>query len=82
MKLSSTLRPTISSARQVHHALTRSFPSSRPLSMAWRCSGATNSALIENMWKNGLITDPLVKEAFLKVTLHSQYKDNSDEEWR
>jgi protein-L-isoaspartate(D-aspartate) O-methyltransferase len=38
--------------------------------MAWRCSGATNSALIENMWKNGLITDPLVKEAFLKVTLH------------
>ncbi|KAI5460357.1 protein-L-isoaspartate O-methyltransferase [Mariannaea sp. PMI_226] len=37
------------------------------MTMAWTCSGATNSALIENMWKNGLITDPRVKEAFLKV---------------
>ncbi|CAG7559355.1 unnamed protein product [Fusarium equiseti] len=35
--------------------------------MAWTCSGDTNSALIENMWKNGLITDARVKEAFLKV---------------
>ncbi|KAF4982111.1 hypothetical protein FZEAL_2217 [Fusarium zealandicum] len=35
--------------------------------MAWRCTGATNSALIENMWKNGLIRDPHVKDAFLKV---------------
>lgn len=37
------------------------------ISMAWTCSGDTNSALIENMWKNGLITDARVKEAFLKV---------------
>lgn len=35
--------------------------------MAWRCSGETNESLIENMWKNGLITDARVKEAFLKV---------------
>ncbi|KAL6400276.1 hypothetical protein AUP68_15974 [Ilyonectria robusta] len=35
--------------------------------MAWTCSGATNTALIENMWKNGLITDSRIKEAFLKV---------------
>ncbi|KAH7129425.1 protein-L-isoaspartate O-methyltransferase [Dactylonectria estremocensis] len=35
--------------------------------MAWTCSGATNAALVDNMWKNGLITDARVKEAFLKV---------------
>ncbi|KAF7562924.1 hypothetical protein G7046_g1181 [Stylonectria norvegica] len=39
----------------------------RGLNMAWRSSGDTIEALIENMWKNGLITDPRVKEAFLKV---------------
>lgn len=38
--------------------------------MAWTCSGATNTALIENMWKNGLITDARIKEAFLKVFHH------------
>ncbi|CAM1503605.1 Fc.00g011960.m01.CDS01 [Cosmosporella sp. VM-42] len=35
--------------------------------MAWRCSGSTNAALIDNMWSNGLITDARVKQAFLKV---------------
>ncbi|KAG5920617.1 hypothetical protein E4U42_006146 [Claviceps africana] len=35
--------------------------------MAWRCSGLTNSQLVENMWRNGLITDQRAKEAFLKV---------------
>ncbi|KAG5979936.1 hypothetical protein E4U55_004559 [Claviceps digitariae] len=35
--------------------------------MAWRCSGLTNSQLVENMWRNGLITDRRAKEAFLKV---------------
>ncbi|KAH7317148.1 protein-L-isoaspartate O-methyltransferase [Stachybotrys elegans] len=35
--------------------------------MAWRCSGTSNSELIEKMWHNGLITDPRVKQAFLKV---------------
>jgi protein-L-isoaspartate(D-aspartate) O-methyltransferase len=35
--------------------------------MAWRCTGSTNEALIDNMWRSGLITDARVKEAFLKV---------------
>ncbi|KAM4055792.1 protein-L-isoaspartate(D-aspartate) o-methyltransferase (PCMT) domain-containing protein [Hirsutella rhossiliensis] len=35
--------------------------------MAWRCSGASNAALVDNMWRHGLITDPSVKEAFLRV---------------
>ncbi|KAM5341832.1 hypothetical protein ACJ41O_014863 [Fusarium nematophilum] len=35
--------------------------------MAWRCTGVSNSELIENMWRSGLITDSRVKEAFLKV---------------
>lgn len=35
--------------------------------MAWRSSGASNRDLIENLWRNRLITKPEVKEAFLKV---------------
>ncbi|KAF4982196.1 hypothetical protein FDECE_17562 [Fusarium decemcellulare] len=35
--------------------------------MAWRCGGVSNTELIENMWRNGLISDARVKEAFLKV---------------
>ncbi|UKZ75670.1 hypothetical protein TrVFT333_003360 [Trichoderma virens FT-333] len=35
--------------------------------MAWRCSGSSNAGLVANMWTHGLITEPLVKEAFLKV---------------
>ncbi|GAO17995.1 hypothetical protein UVI_02060180 [Ustilaginoidea virens] len=35
--------------------------------MAWFCSGRTNSQLIENLWRRGLITDARAKEAFLKV---------------
>ncbi|KAF2000992.1 protein-L-isoaspartate O-methyltransferase [Amniculicola lignicola CBS 123094] len=35
--------------------------------MAWRSSGATNQALIENLARNGLIEDDRVKEAMLKV---------------
>ncbi|KAI1338125.1 protein-L-isoaspartate O-methyltransferase [Xylariaceae sp. FL0016] len=35
--------------------------------MAWRSSGKTNAALVENLWKNGLITQPVVKSAFLSV---------------
>ncbi|KAK0724880.1 protein-L-isoaspartate O-methyltransferase [Lasiosphaeris hirsuta] len=49
--------------------------------MAWRSSGATNRDLIENLWRNKLITEPQVKEAFLKVDRahyapSSPYKDN------
>ncbi|PNY24606.1 Uncharacterized protein TCAP_05469 [Tolypocladium capitatum] len=35
--------------------------------MAWRCSGSSNAALIDNMWRHGLITDPAVKAAFERV---------------
>ncbi|TDZ14542.1 Protein-L-isoaspartate(D-aspartate) O-methyltransferase [Colletotrichum orbiculare MAFF 240422] len=35
--------------------------------MAWRSSGATNRDLVENMWRNGLIKDQRVKDAFLTV---------------
>ncbi|KAK0714165.1 protein-L-isoaspartate O-methyltransferase [Lasiosphaeria miniovina] len=35
--------------------------------MAWRSSGASNRDLIENLWRNKLIQDMRVKEAFLKV---------------
>ncbi|KAG5946483.1 hypothetical protein E4U53_006583 [Claviceps sorghi] len=35
--------------------------------MAWRCSGRTNSQLVENLWRSGLITDQRAKGAFLKV---------------
>lgn len=35
--------------------------------MAWRSSGPTNTALVENLCKNGFIKDARVKNAFLKV---------------
>lgn len=35
--------------------------------MAWRSSGTSNEDLVNQLWKNGLITDERVKEAFLKV---------------
>ncbi|KAL1839264.1 hypothetical protein VTJ49DRAFT_1701 [Mycothermus thermophilus] len=35
--------------------------------MAWRSSGTSNAELVENMVRNGLIKEPEVKEAFLKV---------------
>lgn len=49
--------------------------------MAWRSHGSTNDELVEQLWRNGLITDERVKEAFLKVDrAHyaptSPYRDN------
>jgi protein-L-isoaspartate(D-aspartate) O-methyltransferase len=35
--------------------------------MAWRSSGNTNSELVNNLFRNKLITDPLVRDAFLRV---------------
>lgn len=35
--------------------------------MAWRSSGVSNTELVENLWRNGLVTDPRAKEAFLNV---------------
>ncbi|KAK0939954.1 hypothetical protein LTR29_008423 [Friedmanniomyces endolithicus] len=49
--------------------------------MAWRCSGPTNEALIENLTRNGLITQPRVKRSMLLVDRahyapHSPYEDS------
>ncbi|KAH7018129.1 uncharacterized protein B0I36DRAFT_335354 [Microdochium trichocladiopsis] len=35
--------------------------------MAWRSSGATNTDLIENLWRNGMLKSPVAKAAFLRV---------------
>jgi protein-L-isoaspartate(D-aspartate) O-methyltransferase len=37
--------------------------------MAWFCSGATNTELIENLWNAGLIKDKRVKKAMLGVSI-------------
>jgi hypothetical protein len=39
--------------------------------MAWRCTGSTNTELIENMARSKLINDDAVKQAFLKVRTQS-----------
>lgn len=36
--------------------------------MAWYCSGSTNSELVENLFKVGLIKNERVKEAMLGVS--------------
>lgn len=40
--------------------------------MAWRSHGSTNDELIDQLWRNGLIKDERVKEAFLKVLPYRQ----------
>lgn len=35
--------------------------------MAWHSSGNSNESLVENLWRNKLITQQCVKDAFLKV---------------
>ncbi|ODA81389.1 hypothetical protein RJ55_04354 [Drechmeria coniospora] len=35
--------------------------------MAWRCSASSNAALVDNMWRNGLISDPAARTAFQGV---------------
>ncbi|KAJ5726480.1 Protein-L-isoaspartate(D-aspartate) O-methyltransferase [Penicillium malachiteum] len=50
--------------------LTKLFQSprqARTLAMAWYCSGSTNTELIENLFKVGLIKNERVKEAMLGV---------------
>lgn len=37
------------------------------MQMAWQSSGSSNQELIENLFKNGLITDERIKNAMLKV---------------
>ncbi|KAI6714782.1 hypothetical protein JHW43_002625 [Diplocarpon mali] len=36
--------------------------------MAWQCSGRTNTELIDNLFKNGLITSSRVRDAMAKVS--------------
>ncbi|KAI0593212.1 protein-L-isoaspartate O-methyltransferase [Biscogniauxia sp. FL1348] len=55
-----------------HHKYPFSGPSAtiitkRLIAMAWRSSGSSNASLVENLWHNRLITQPAVKEAFLRV---------------
>lgn len=40
----------------------------RTLTMAWYCSGSTNTELVENLFKVGLIKNERVKEAMLGVS--------------
>lgn len=40
----------------------------RYLSMAWYCSGSTNTELVENLFKVGLIKDERVKNAMIGVS--------------
>ncbi|KAI1371616.1 protein-L-isoaspartate O-methyltransferase [Hypoxylon crocopeplum] len=35
--------------------------------MAWRSSGTSNATLVEALWRNKLLTQPLAKAAFLRV---------------
>lgn len=37
--------------------------------MAWHSSGATNEEMIDNLFKNGLITSSRVRDAMMKVRL-------------
>jgi hypothetical protein len=38
------------------------------MTMAWRCGGRTNKELIENLFKEGLVTSPIVKTAMENVS--------------
>jgi protein-L-isoaspartate(D-aspartate) O-methyltransferase len=52
--------------------------------MAWRCSGRTNAELIQNLFTQGLITSPLVRDAMTAVdrahytpsSPHAAYEDS------
>jgi hypothetical protein len=39
------------------------------MTMAWYCSGSTNTELIENLFKAGLIRDERVKDAMIGVSI-------------
>lgn len=45
--------------------------------MAWRSSGATNEALIENLAQHGLINSERVKQAMLGVWTSRNARSNS-----
>ena len=39
------------------------------MTMAWYCSGSTNTELIENLFKAGLIQNERVKDAMIGVSI-------------
>lgn len=48
----------------------------RAMTMAWYCSGSTNTELVENLFKAGLIHNERVKDAMLGVSI--EYINISD----
>lgn len=56
--------------------LRRFYPVGRQIktyTMAWYCSGSTNTELVENLFKVGLIKDERVKDAMLGVSTTSHF---------
>lgn len=45
-----------------------SLSKARAMTMAWYCSGSTNTELIENLFKAGLIHNARVKDAMIGVS--------------
>ena len=45
----------------------------RAISMAWHCSGSSNTELVENLFKAGLIKNERVKDAMLRVSIIFQF---------
>ena len=60
-----------------------------PAAMAWRCSGRTNSELIQNLFSQGLIQAPRVRDAMIAVdrrdycpsSPHAAYEDSPQPIW-
>lgn len=50
-----------------------SLNKARVMTMAWYCSGSTNTELIENLFKAGLIHNERVKDAMIGVSSIEYY---------
>ncbi|CAJ2508511.1 Uu.00g135370.m01.CDS01 [Anthostomella pinea] len=61
------LRAHLRPAPKPRTDLNASTPSRTITTMSWRSSGSSNAELVENLWRNKLITQPVVKDAFLRV---------------
>ncbi len=67
---------TLSVLTKLIHSARRATPSytlqhTRTITMAWRSSGSSNQGLVTNLAQNGLIESDRVREAMLKVHLHT-----------
>jgi protein-L-isoaspartate(D-aspartate) O-methyltransferase len=49
--------------------LIKSNINKQAMTMAWYCSGSTNTELIENLFKAGLIQNERVKDAMIGVSI-------------